>query len=223
MRFIRSTGRGAAVETVGGAARLTPIKAVLPEHISFDQIRCVLAAHPELPRESPASDFVDMPKKSPAPLPPGSPAPSLDTIVLEAVTRLGGALGRTGLAQFLTGSKAAWLEAFAQHSCYGQLAALSQQAVVDIIDALITDGRLATTGGNRPKVVLVSQAEAKAETEVRQESHEGKIKGTEVFEDSPAKVTDQITGSVPAQDEPDLCVKFSKMVLGSDSTQRFGA
>jgi hypothetical protein len=75
--------------------------------------------------------------------------------------------------------------------------------VVDIIDALITDGRLATTGGNRPKVVLVSQAEAKAETEVRQESHEGKIKGTEVFEDSPAKVTDQITDSVPAQDEPD--------------------
>jgi hypothetical protein len=79
------------------------------------------------------------------------------------VAKLGGTLGRTGLAQFLTGSKAGWLETFTQHSCYGQLADLSQQAVIDIIDALITDGQLATTGGNRPKVILPGLAGVKAQ------------------------------------------------------------
>jgi hypothetical protein len=85
-----------------------------------------------------------------------SSSSSPDTLILEAVTKLGGTLGRTGLAQFLTGSKVAWLEAFAQHSCYGQLASFSQQAVLDIIDALITDGKLMTTKGSRPKVILTN-------------------------------------------------------------------
>ena len=47
----------AAVETVGSAAQLTPIKQVLPETINFGQIRCVLAAHPDLPKEA-----LDLPK-----------------------------------------------------------------------------------------------------------------------------------------------------------------
>ncbi len=91
--------------------------------------------------------------KSPNPPPSQSP----DTTILEAVAKLGGTLGRTGLAQFLTGSRAAWLETFADHSYYGRLTDFSQKAVVNIIDALITDGRLQTTGGNRPKVILPRQ------------------------------------------------------------------
>jgi len=70
---------------------------------------------------------------------------------------LGGTLGRTGLAQFLTGSRASWLEAFSQHSHYGRLGDLSQKAVLNIIDALIADGKLLTTGGSRPKVILPEQ------------------------------------------------------------------
>jgi ATP-dependent DNA helicase RecQ len=154
----------AAIETVGSTAALTPIKAILPETISFDQIRCVIAAHPELPKRGPSLSAAEKPEqRNPAPppaQPPGSPAsqpspgPSPDVIVLEAVAKLGGMLGRTGLAQFLSGSKASWLETFSQHSCYGQLSHFSQKAVTDIIDALIADGELATTGGRRPKVVL---------------------------------------------------------------------
>jgi ATP-dependent DNA helicase RecQ len=268
-----------AVERVGSAAQLTPLKTILPHEISYDQIRCVLAAHPELPAASPSVPAAEKPEQrvvalgksgdpeqipelaaalehengnvrrlaasalgkighpravepllalltkeprlqvrqyaikalgrigdprartclekivanseeqaynvkaarlalenirkthkirpplpeetaaSAAPAPPPAPAPdpSPDTIILEAAGTLGGTLGRTGLAQFLTGSRSAWLEAFAQHRHYGCLAGLSQQAVLNIIDALITDGQLLTTGGNRPKVILPDQ------------------------------------------------------------------
>ncbi len=267
----------AAIETVGSMAALTPIKTILPETISFDQIRCVIAAHPELPKRGPSSSAAEkpeqrivalgetqdpahtpeliaalkdnngnvrrlaasalgkikdqravepliallkaeakpqvrqyaikalgaigdsraqpileqiavdpeeqdynikaaqsalnrlsglQPKPAPSPpQPPGSPAlqpshgPSPDVIVLEAVAKLGGTLGRTGLAQFLSGSKARWLETFSNHSCYGQLSHFSQKAVTDVIDALITDGELTTTGGRRPKVVLPQGAD----------------------------------------------------------------
>lgn len=146
----------AAVETIGSASRLTPLKSALPEEISFGEIKCALAAHPELPKEEQLPDFPTPPSPSPVPPLPGTPASELTPadIILNAVARLGGTLGRTGLAQFLSGSKAAWLETFAQHSAYGQLAGMSQKAILNIIDALITDGRLLTTGGNRPKVAL---------------------------------------------------------------------
>ncbi|MCK6627572.1 MAG: RecQ family ATP-dependent DNA helicase [Anaerolineae bacterium] len=289
-----------AVTTVGSASALSPLKAVLPDNISFEQIKCVLAAHPELPRAgvtlesahkveqrvvalgesgspeavpelvealrhsdgnvrrlaasalgkigdpqavepllallaaetkpqvrqyaikalgrlrdpqastileqiaaNPAEEDYNIkaaqaaltyiskanpPQISvpPAPpstssgqsLPPRSPAPSPspDAIVLEAVAKLGGTLGRTGLAQFLTGSKASWLEAFAQHSYYGSLASFSQQAVFDIIDALIAEGWLMTTGGNRPKVVLAGGEEAKAEAKEERGGEEARTR-----------------------------------------------
>ncbi|MBI1876683.1 MAG: HRDC domain-containing protein, partial [Chloroflexi bacterium] len=148
---------------------------------------------------------------------PAPPAPSLDTIVLEAVAKLGGTLGRTGLAQFLAGSKAAWLETLAQHSRYGQLAPLSQQAVIDIIDALITDGRLATTGGNRPKVVLVGSEQAKAALRepkapcgqaqepagVKKEGQAGETIGSNAVHQSPPSVSDEAIISASVQAEPD--------------------
>jgi len=281
-----------AVATVGSAAALSPLKAVLPDNISFEQIKCVLAAHPELPRagvtlesahkveqrvvalgesgspeavpelvealrhsdgnvrrlaasalgkigdpqavepllallaaetkpqvrqyaikalgrlrdlrattmlEQIASNSAEedynlkaaqaaltyiskaispQPSIAPAPPPPRPPAvsPSPDAIILEAVAKLGGTLGRTGLAQFLTGSKASWLEAFAQHSYYGSLASFSQQAVFDIIDALIAEGWLMTTGGNRPKVVLAGGEEAKAEAKEERGGEEARTR-----------------------------------------------
>ncbi|MFC1976310.1 HRDC domain-containing protein, partial [Chloroflexota bacterium] len=64
----------------------------------------------------------------------------------------------------LAGSRAAWLDAFTEHSYYGQLSHLSQRAVINIIDALITDGKLMTTSGQRPKVILPDQSLQPAET-----------------------------------------------------------
>jgi superfamily II DNA helicase RecQ len=162
----------AAVERVGSAFRLTPLKQILPDDIAYGQIRCVITAHPELPRDDVAAPPVvaSEAKQSPFSPAPNPPAPQpqpedsspIDTI-LAAVEKLGGTLGRTGLAQFLTGSKAAWLDTFRDHSAYGQLGDFSQKAVVDIIDALITDGKLATTGGNRPKVITPAQTLPAAE------------------------------------------------------------
>jgi hypothetical protein len=93
----------------------------------------------------------------PPPHPSEPTAETPDIVVLNAVAKLGGTLGRTGLVQLLTGSKTDWLESFAGHSAYGQLAYLPQRAVFDIIDALVADGRLRLTGGHRPKVILPKQ------------------------------------------------------------------
>ncbi len=41
-----------AVETIGSAMALAPLKTILTAEISYGQIRCVLAAHPKLPREA---------------------------------------------------------------------------------------------------------------------------------------------------------------------------
>ena len=156
-----------AIAQVGNTQALSPIKAVLPDEINYNQIRCVIAGHysQQLDPKQPAK--IDQ-RPSPAPEPasptisvfpplPIPPSSSPIVIILDAVTKLGGTLGRTGLAQFLTGSQAAWLESFADHSAYGALPDLSQKAVLDIIDALIADGKLQTTGGYRPKVIVPEQ------------------------------------------------------------------
>ena len=168
-----------AIETVGNIDRLTPIKAILPDTISFDQIKCVIAAYSKSSQESQPSIAppIEKPEQRVVALgETGNPDDvPLDTVVLEAVAKLGGALGRTGLAQFLTGSQAAWLQTFAGHSAYGQLAHLSQPAVIHIIDALIAEGRLMRTGGHRPKVILPEQNlnPARAEAQVKVEPETG--------------------------------------------------
>jgi ATP-dependent DNA helicase RecQ len=162
-----------AIAAIEDTTRLSPIKAVLPDEILYGQIKCVLAAYAEsTEEESEASVTSEKSEQSqvesvkpPQPITPAAaslpiaPAPPLspDTIILDAVAKLGGTLGRTGLAQFLTGSQAAWLDTFTEHAYYGQLSHLSQKAVINIIDALLADEKLITTGGSRPKVILPDQ------------------------------------------------------------------
>ncbi len=157
-----------AVEKVDDTSRLTPIKARLPAEITFDQIKCVLAAHPALRRAQPSTKIIPQAENESVSTQGDLPS-SPDTIVLDAVVKLNGTLGRTGLSQFLAGSKTKWLETFADHSAYGQLSNLSQKDVLNIIDALVADGKLTTTGGNRPKVVVPNaplEEEASQPTEI---------------------------------------------------------
>ena len=156
----------AAIESVGSAEFLTPIKQALPEAISFEQIKCTIAAHPNLPVPSDTSPETQTPEPQQT-LSAGmsSPDRSPEDLVLGAVTKLNGTLGRSGLAKFLTGSREKWLEVFANHSNFGQLGYLPQQGVIDLIDALITEGRLVSTGGHRPKVKLPEEASASPDPE----------------------------------------------------------
>lgn len=159
----------AAVETIGSTARLTPLKAVLAESISFGQIKCVLTAHPEWVnnQQNQPANPPDL-QSSPLPVPPSrklekppvldQPAPT--PIILEAVAKLGGQLGRTGLVQLLSGSQAAWLDPFRGHSAYGQLNHLTQRTILLCLDNLIEQGQLRVTGGARPKLILPPGPEA---------------------------------------------------------------
>ena len=169
-----------AVKQVGSAAALRPIKDTLPETISFSLIRCVLAAHPELsraavsmPAKKPADDPATLtPPRSLAQTVPEPSTTSVDTIILEAIAKLGGTLGRSGLAKFLTGSRVNWLEVFSSHAYYGCLPDLSQQAVIDVIDALIADGKLVTSSGHRPKVMLSDQDMSTPPTDIEHITNE---------------------------------------------------
>jgi ATP-dependent DNA helicase RecQ len=159
-----------AIMQVENISALSPLKAILPSEITFGQIRCVLAAYvdaadPDEDDESTADDAANgadtSVKRPPSPIAPSFAGGSSDppeTSIIEAVTRLGGTLGRTGLTQFLSGSKAGWLKTFADHSDYGRLGHMSQRSIINLIDHLIAKGRLQTSGGNRPKVITPEQS-----------------------------------------------------------------
>lgn len=213
-----------AVDDIGSAYRLTPLKNSLPESISFGEIKCVLAAHPDLPKESipskpdtPPTNFTkkqnDEVSQSPLPQSPNiqpsiSQPPPLQPLsptqaVIDAVAKLGGTLGRTGLAQFLSGSQVAWLETFANHSAYGQLNYLSQRVIMDIIDALITDGQLKQTGGFRPKVVLADQTLPVSESVTADNSTTTPPPSAPPQADSPTFTNASGSNQTPARVDPD--------------------
>lgn len=79
-------------------------------------------------------------------------------IIIAAVAKLGGVIGRVKLSQFLAGSKAKWLDDFMDHTYYGALNHLSQTVVLSQVDALLDSGQLQTTGDRRPTVVVPEQA-----------------------------------------------------------------
>ncbi|MCB0168550.1 MAG: RecQ family ATP-dependent DNA helicase [Anaerolineae bacterium] len=209
-----------AVDDIGSAYRLSPLKNILPEAISFGEIKCVLAAHPELPREPSPSEQPDPSishkERQNAEIKPSSNSPTSNSsspvsnlqslsptqVVIDAVAKLGGALGRTGLAQFLSGSQAAWLETLAHHSAYGQLKFLSQRAIMDIIDALITDGQLKQTGGVRPKVVLADQTGPIAEPATSDNPTKTPQPSTPLPADTPT-ATPSESNQTPAALDPD--------------------
>jgi ATP-dependent DNA helicase RecQ len=132
-----------------GAQALTA-RAAIP--LPLPALPEVTASAPVPP--APARRFDPLPDSA-TPSPAADAAP--DEIILAAVAKLGGTLGRTGLSQFLTGSQATWLKTFAEHSMYGALAHLSQKMVISLIDALLAEGKLVSTEGLRPKVILPEQ------------------------------------------------------------------
>ncbi|MEM7035029.1 MAG: RecQ family ATP-dependent DNA helicase, partial [Chloroflexota bacterium] len=174
-----------AIEQIGTAFRLTSIKDILPEIITFEQIKCVIEAHPHLSKlsksdrpsnhSSVVSDLDDIDKDNTTqvnaqgkhPLransepdkttPASNSTPTSEQVIREAVAKLGRSLGRGGLAKMLTGSREKWLEPYHDHSYYNRLSHLAQKTVINQIDDLIAKGELVLTGGHRPKVTLAEQ------------------------------------------------------------------
>lgn len=173
-----------AIQEIGYTQALSPIKDILPETITYGEIRCVIAAYDKGEERQSAPEISDVSNQefsqelnqeettkqtneeennhqvtqiiptSDKTSTSVTAQPEAQVIILESVAKLGGIMGRTGLAKFLTGSQAKWLESFTTHSHYGKLNNLSQKAVLGIIDVLLAENELQSTGGRRPKVVL---------------------------------------------------------------------
>ena len=131
-----------AVETAGGVARLRPIKELLADAISFDQIRCVIAAHPEFPRHIQTPEESE-PIESPA---AGGRArlKSQDSIevILAVVSDLDGLLTPEGVGQLLTAGSGEVVP-FSDHRLCGKLqGVLSPEQIATQIQEALQSGHL---------------------------------------------------------------------------------
>jgi ATP-dependent DNA helicase RecQ len=135
----------AAIKKAGGAEALSPIKASLPEDISYEQIRCVAEAWK---RERGEGD---------------SDKEEIHRAILECVRSLPGQLPRSGVAKLLVGSPSERVESHRGHPLYGRFRNLSRDDVMREVDRLIEEGRLARTESG--KVMLGSAAGGTPETD----------------------------------------------------------
>jgi len=116
-----------------GAERLAPLKQLLPDSISYGEIRCVVAALGATGKAGAVE-----PKAEP-PIAPPDPVAT----ILSAVADLPGQLNRSGLAKLLTGSPSERVAPFRDHPLYGTLyAGWGRQELTEEIDRLIAQGWL---------------------------------------------------------------------------------
>ncbi|MFQ5854632.1 MAG: RecQ family ATP-dependent DNA helicase [Anaerolineae bacterium] len=128
----------AAIRQVGSTQGLSPIKALLPDDISYDLIRCVVAAWERRQMEAHTTSEVSL--------------SATQRAILECVAAFPGQLPRSGVAELLVGSPSRRVEAHRDHPLFGYLQDHSRGAVMTEVDDLITRGHL--TRGERGYLVL---------------------------------------------------------------------
>jgi ATP-dependent DNA helicase RecQ len=140
----------AAIVLVCDVSALAPIKAHLPDDISYSQIRCVVETWK---REQ--SDA-------------GRPT-ELQQTILECVHSLPDQLPRSGVAKLLVGSPSARVEALREHPFYGRLSGYQRGEVMREVDRLIEVGYLALD--EHGKVMLGSVATPEIEVDKQGKTH----------------------------------------------------
>ena len=116
-----------------GTERLAPIKERLPDTISYEEIRCVVAA---------LGATGEVGTKEPAVEEPSAP-PDPWVTILSAVADLPGQLNRSGLAKLLTGSPSDRVAPYRDHPLYGALHAdWDREELTEEIDRLTSQGWL---------------------------------------------------------------------------------
>ena len=115
--------------------------------------RCCDVCDPELvPAAAPAGTVKRARRKAQQNV--AEKADGLDAAIVATVRVAKPAVGRTRLVQILRGSQAAALMASGQDKLdhYGQFAALSHDGVLAVVDRIVADGELVSTGGQFPKL-----------------------------------------------------------------------
>ena len=112
-----------AIAQVGEVSALSPIKARLPDDISYNHIHCVVAAWR---REQGAS----------------VPLTKMQETIIDCVRSLPGQLPRSGIAKLLVGSPSVRVAGLRNSPFYGRLSGLTRGKVLYEVDGLIKQGRL---------------------------------------------------------------------------------
>ncbi len=129
-----------AITQVGSVSAMAPIKALLPESILYDQIRCVVEAWR---REQDNAGELN----------------KLQQAILECVHFLPGQLPRSGIAKLLVGSPSGRIEAFRKHPLYGRFSEHTRDEAMREIDGMIEMGHIAVNENG--KVVLPAETFSK--------------------------------------------------------------
>jgi len=150
----------AAIAQVGSTAQLSPIKQLLPETISFGQIRCVVAGQRmETDKRRMEADKRMIEEELVA---RGELDGNRETsgAILACVRSLPGQLPRSGVAKLLVGSESARVEEFRGHPLFGALSGRTREAVLGEVDRLIEAGVLAVD--EHGKVIAGAKATVEA-------------------------------------------------------------
>jgi superfamily II DNA helicase RecQ len=150
----------AAIAQVGSTAQLSPIKQLLPETISFGQIRCVVAGQRiETDKQRMEADKRMTEEESATRGEPDGKSETSEAI-LACVRSLPAQLPRSGVAKLLVGSESARVEEFRGHPLFGALSGRTREAVLGEVDRLIEAGVLAVD--EHGKVTAGAKATAEA-------------------------------------------------------------
>jgi len=131
----------AAIERCGSAEFLAPIKALLPDSISYGEIRCVVEAR-RCELEAIAADSLS----------------NTQRLILECARKWPGQLPRSGIGKVLTGSRSKRIQRLANHDLYGQLTNCTTKDVTREVDRMLVKGLL--TKNEHGKIVMTQAGHA---------------------------------------------------------------
>lgn len=115
-----------AIQKADSTQFLSSIKNRLPEEITYEMIRCVLAA-----RSKPQTSEVSVPANK-----------EIEDLILECIKSLPAQLPRSGVARLLVGSLSERVEEFQLHPLYDRLEGKSRSEVMVYVDKLLENGQL---------------------------------------------------------------------------------
>jgi ATP-dependent DNA helicase RecQ len=125
-----------AIRQAGATQYLAPIKSLLPDNISFEEIRCVIASL-NLQVFSPTSLSTETELQKTT-----INMGEIRELIIQCVRSLPGQLPRSGIAKILVGSTSERVQEFQNHPLYRQLPDISRSKVIQVIDEMLEQGIL---------------------------------------------------------------------------------
>ena len=114
------------IERCGSAEFLAPIKALLPEHVTYGEIRCIAEGW----------------RREHGVAVSGTLSP-MQHAILECAMALPGQLHRSGIGKLLTGSQAERIQRLSAHELYNRLPDYTRKDVTREVDQMLVEGLLA--------------------------------------------------------------------------------